>query len=505
MEMKEAYSQMSEKGYRELEWEIRGSEHGDRTLLLGNRAVYSLFNPIEQVNSTAHEIIKRAREENCDHIIIIGLGLGYLPRALHNLGYKKIVVWEPFPIMQQSFPICGGQWQTSVNVVYNYSDFKQRVLLFAGKGAKPKLMVHPGYGIFCRLEYRLALQFLEKIYNDDKCAGYIVSKRALESLVRLPFLGTVKDFEGAYKGKKAILINPGPSLKQCISVLRDIDDSVIFASLQSAAFLQKNGIRTNFIVCADPKDMSPFLADCDDDFDAFFAETSVDPHTLDWKREKTYLIHFRCNQTHEILWEQSSLPIIEDPVSSVSEVMLLLANYMEFSEIYCIGMDFCWKEDRYSYRAKYKYDDDPKINDMMSTFELSTSDDQIASTQSVYFHGARYMKHKCSELRRMGKSVYQIIGGIDFTSTGILTVDELEKKLHSGKGRVDVKIVKQQSPINVEQVDRLLNDIKLGRIKSRQTNSDAGKMWPFLQGIPIEEQPEACDILINKLRSACIS
>jgi hypothetical protein len=496
---------MSKKGYSEFEWEVRDSRNGDETLKLGGRLVYSSYNPLTHIESTARRLIEKGEEEDCDHVIIIGLGLGYLPRSLYNSGIEKIIVWEPFPVMQESFPVCSGDWRGAVIVVNEYGAFEKAVNQFAGRGSRPKLIIHPGYEIFCRLEYRLAVQTLDKIYNRNREGSYVISPRSLESLVRLPFLGTVKEFEGAFKDKKAVLVNPGPTLKQCVHLLKGMNDIIVFASLQSASYLQKNGIRVNFVVCADPKDMSPFTAECDDDFDAFFAETSVDPGSLDWKREKTFLYHFRCGQIHEMLWEREHLPVIEDPASSVSEVMLLLADQMGFNEIYCVGVDFCWKENRYTHRTNYIYDNDRRINDTMSHFQVMTSDNQVATTQSLYFHGARFMRHKCSELKRRGTKVYQIAGGIGFTSDGIINTDELEKKLHSGTDRVIVNIIKQQSPIDIDQVDRLLHDIKLGRIKRRQTDQDAGKMWPFLQGVPLAEQPDTCDIFINKLRSTCIA
>jgi tetratricopeptide (TPR) repeat protein len=492
------------KGYSEFEWEIKDAKSGDKTLLLGGRAVYSTYNPVEQTDKSAHKLIADAREEYCDHVIIIGLGLGYLPRSLYNAGFKRIIVWDPFPVMQGSFPLCSGDWRRTVAVVHEYNEFEKAALRFAGKSSKPKLIIHPGYDIFCRLEHRLAVQTLERIYNTRNDESCVISQRSLESLVRLPFLGTIREVKGIYKGRRAVLANPGPSLKKCVQILKRADDTIVFASLQSAAYLQKNGIKINYIVCADPKDMSPFTAECNDDFDVFFAETSIDPGTLDWKQEKTMVFHFKCGQVHEKLWEQSQLPVIENPTSSVSEVMLLLADYMGFDEMYCLGMDFCWKEDRYTYRTKYKHDDDVRINDMASCFKLSASDSQIVTTQSLYYHGARFMQLKCSELNSKGKDVYQVEGGLEFASSGVLTVDELEKKLHSGKDGLTVNIANRQSPITVEQVEHLLNEIKLGRIKGRQTQDENGKIWPFLQAIPDEEIPGACDRAINKMRSAHI-
>jgi len=115
------------------------------------------------------------------------------------------------------------------------------------------------------------------------------------------------------------------------------------------------------------------------------------------------------------------------------------------------------------------------------------------------------MRYICLELKRKGKKVYQIMGGIGFTSDGIINVDELNKRLRSGTERVTVNVFKHQSPIHVEHVDRLLHDIKLGKIKRRQTDPDAGKMWPFLEGVPHEGLPDACDRFIKKLRSAVIA
>jgi hypothetical protein len=498
---KKAEYPIDKKGYSEFEWEIRNSRDGDKTLLLGGRAVYSLHSPLKHAEDSALRLIKKTEEDGCDHIIMIGLGLGYLPRALYNSGFKKIIVWEPFPVMQGSFPVCDGEWRREITVVNEYNEFETAVAHFAKKGSRPKLIVHPGYNIFCRLEYRLACQTLEAIYNNCNMGSFIISTRTLESLVRLPFLGTVKEFKDAFRGKRAVLANPGPSLKQCIHVLKEINDTTIFASLQSAPYLQKNGVRVNFIVCADPKDMLPFTDECNDDFEAFFAETSVDPQSLDWKREKTFLYHFRCGQLHEMLWEQAQLPIIDDPVSSVSEVMLLLADYMGFSEIYCVGMDFCWKENRYTYRTKYKYDNDSRINDSMSNFQLLTNDDQIATTQSLYFHGARFMRYKAFELQKRGKRVYQAEGGVAFASDGMLTEDELKNRLRSGDCKRTAKVQKKGSAIKIEKVVRLLNDIKLGRIKSRQNNSDGGISWPFLDKMPQEELPEMCNKLLNKIKS----
>ncbi|MEW6599422.1 MAG: tetratricopeptide repeat protein [Nitrospirota bacterium] len=500
----EGFATGHNKGYSEFEWEIKESRSGVMTLLLGGRAVYSSYDPLKHAEDTARRLIENTFRDGCDQIIIIGLGLGYLPRALYEAGFRRMIIWDPFPVMQKSFPVCGGEWKEKVVVVHAYHEFKNASLRLAGKGSRPRLIIHPGYDIFCRLEHRLAARTLERIYNVRNYGPNIVSRRSLETMVRLPFLGTIDQFENAYEGRRAVLANPGPSLKHCVDALKSADDVIVFASLQSARYLQKNGIRVNYIVSADPKDMSPFTSECADDFDAFFAETSSDPGTLDWKREKTFLFHFKCGQAHEKLWMEAQLPVIDEPTSSVSEVMLLLADYMGFDEMYFLGMDFCWTEDRYTYRTEYKYDSDARVNDMASCFTLSASDGRLVTTQSLYYHGARFMQYKCAELKGRGRRLYQIEGGLKFIPEGIIAADELEKKLRSRKSGSEVHTINPRSLIGVEYIEHLLHEIESGRMKSRQTDAETAKTWPFLQGLPSSDLTAACGKYLNQLKSSHI-
>ena len=490
---------MSIKGYSEIEWEIRDSRSGEKNLLLGGRSLYSSYDPIKHTDKVALELIRTASEEQCDHIIIIGLGLGYLPRSLYDAGFQNIIVWEPFPVMQESFSVCKGKWRESVEVVNEFPEFEEVILRFARKGSRPKLIMHKGYDIFCRHEIRLASITLDRIYNNSSDGQFIVSQRSLESMVRLPYLGTVKEFERAFNGKRAVIASSGPTLEKCINTLIGLEDIIVFASMQSASYLQKKGIKIDFIVCADPLDMTAFTDECNDDFKAVLSETSVDPASLDWKKEKTFLYHFRSGQIHEMLWEQAGLPIIEEPTSTVSEVMLLLADYMGFNEIYCAGVDYCWKDNKYTYRTKDVEDHDKEFDDV-TYFQLLSSDNEIVTTQSLYYQGARFMKYKSSELSRKGKKVYQVDGGIEFAGANVLNADDFKRKLETGKDNQRVNIKMDLSPISIKQVEQLINDIKQGKVTGRQTDQNALKMWGFLREMPVEERPAFCERLLTELK-----
>jgi hypothetical protein len=496
---------MSDKGFEEFEWEIREGRDGNKTLLLGGRAIYSTYRPVEHAESTARSLIEQAEKEKSDHLIIIGLGLGYLPRALYDLGCRNVVVWEPFPVMQKSFPVCGGKWEESVSIVNDYNSFEKKVMQVARKGAKPRLLVHPGYNTFCRLEHRQAITLLNKIYGATGEPKYIMSRRTLDTFAAMPFLSTVKDFRGVFRGKRAILVSPGPSLKSCIPVLKNVKNSIIFSALQSAPYLQKNGINPHFITCADPTDMGQLLNDCGSEFGVFLAESSCHPSTLEWNREKTFLFHFRCGQLHELLWEGACLPVIEDPVCTVSEVMLLLADYMGVDEIYCLGMDLCWRESPYSYRINLKADE-PILSGMTTTFSILANDGRIAKTKPHYFHSARYLKQQCSELKTRSKVLYQMKGGIDINVTANLTPDELQEKLEADRSEIIFDVKNSGPPVTVLDVENILNKARNGYIPVKGNRnghrdiSSGNKQHHCLQAIPTKEQNEACDVILNKLR-----
>ncbi len=87
-------------------------------------------------------------------------------------------------------------------------------------------------------------------------------------------------------------------------------------------------------------------------------------------------------------------------------------------------------------------------------------------------------------------------------------MDELNKKLHKeGNEKILFNIEKSRSPITIEQVENLLKYIKdCKTVKQHDTSKTAHmnskvELWPFLQEIPVAEQSDICNKLINELRS----
>ena len=67
----------------------------------------------------------------------------------------------------------------------------------------------------------------------------------------------LKELDGVFKGKPAILIAPGPSLEKNVRFLKDAKGrAVLIAQLQSVRRLYKEGIQPDFVVVLDPQDLT---------------------------------------------------------------------------------------------------------------------------------------------------------------------------------------------------------------------------------------------------------
>ena len=101
---------MAECGFAELPWAIKPSKNnGIPTLYIDTLAILSAYDPQIAANRLAQQTLESVKTTKADHIIIIGMGLGYFPKALFTQGFEKIIVWDPFPEMQNSITLQPGE------------------------------------------------------------------------------------------------------------------------------------------------------------------------------------------------------------------------------------------------------------------------------------------------------------------------------------------------------------------------------------------------------------
>ncbi|SCC90882.1 hypothetical protein SCG7109_BC_00060 [Chlamydiales bacterium SCGC AG-110-M15] len=497
-----------QKGCNEVEWEVIPSEKGTNALKIGKRAIHSLVDPIKQAELTADTLIQRVKKGGCTYIVIVGFGLGYLPVALLEKGFTDFVVWEPFPNMHHAlYPFQSQKCAQEIveRIAFNLHDVVTKLKQYFQKGAKHLLEVHPGYQSFTRLEVKLLLNYFHHLHRtkDQFCfSNSVVCQRSLEVLSRIPFYPTIDDLSGNYGDQKAILVSPGPSLKTCIPFLKNRKEGVIIAALQALPLLQKNGIFADFVAIADPNDLSPFLAACSDDYGYALTECAVHPVCLDWNKERTFLFNLRGRSSYQLLWDKMGVSSMEQPMTTVSEVMLVLATQMGFKQFVFLGMDFSWKEDRYSYRA-------PGVeansqDNMEQYFRIRLTPSETAFSESAYFASARYLAVMSKNLSEKGYALYQYTEGYRNLYARQICPEDILKLLAEEREAPQVCIEKKVSQGMVSYARELIQacgDSKHqipGLAPSPEWWHDANRM-PFFDELALENRSVCSKSFLQEL------
>jgi len=480
----------------EIIHQLQPSKTEDPTLLIGEKAIHSKYDPRQDAQRHAKRICREITEKGCDHIVGIGGGLGYLQEALVAEGITKGLFWEPFSGIESS---------TALPLVHTFDECCAQLTTLAQAGAKPYFFVHPGYELLTRFEQNIVVKFLHQLYNSEWKTtenNAILSPRSLESLCRIPQFPSLDVLTGKYAKQRALLISPGPSLQACLPYLHDCP-LITIAALQAVPLLQQAGIRVDYAVIADPNDMSATLNVCHKNIGGLFIETAADAHAFSWMPEKTFLFQVYTDQIHQLLWDYANQWCIKERLATVSEVMLLLGERLGFESFVLLGMDFCWKEERYSYRA-----DHAEVSSPERGFEVQTINHERAWTMFDYFQGYRYMKHRCSQ----GVSAYQYTEGLAIPAAHQITPQELTAIGQQDRPRqtcqtyqLDLASWTPSSDVKAEAKRLLTEAAKDLSIRSRQPPADQiipdyGAMRYF-EEIPPERRKEVClECVANQLR-----
>lgn len=155
----------------------------------------------------------------------------------------------------------------------------------------------------------------------------------------------IREFQGKLHGYNALIVGAGPSVDDHIEWICDHQERlVIFAAARSVKRLRQCGIQVDFIV-------------------------SVDPHELSYDNSKHFLVDANVEQTillhssyinHRLLsqWQGKSVYIgVSTPWAScewnsepagptVMHASLYQAAYMGCSQIFMVGVDMCYQQDK---------------------------------------------------------------------------------------------------------------------------------------------------------------
>lgn len=501
---------MQLEGENEIEWKMGKDQKGQPSLLIGERSIHSLYDAEKQADISARKILELVQSKGSNLIILIGLGLGYLPRAFHQQGFTQIVVWDPFPIMRQSLPVHGGEWRKDITVVGTFQQLYQQILLRAETGVKPELMIHPGYEPYCQMELRQAYQSLRSIFDNGievQKQNTVISPRSLESILRVPFYQRLSSLKDICANEEAILVGAGPSLKKCLPYLKERKGGILFAALQALPILQKEGVKVHFVVVADPQDLSGIIQECTPDFDALLAEGAADPSTLEWCKEKTYLFNIPSDHLHQHIWTGDDDSGVYAPLATVSETQLHLAIILGFRTMLMVGMDFCWTKQKYTHRSAGAPKDDPnELHLREIAFRVPTIKGTLAETEAMYFHGSRYLNYICTQLSRNNVQFMQYTEGLAIDSARQIAPEEISTLFGKGSLSLELPQKKDLDMGVVAQAESLLREGAESTHQVTHTNSLANRplnqlVTPFFTEIPFQDRREICNAFLQLLRN----
>ena len=186
-----------------------------------------------------------------------------------------------------------------------------------------------------------------------------------------------------YSEKNVIICGAGPSLKECIPLLKQYRDHFIVCGVDASLLpLYKAGVEPDFILSIDPCNLSLFFKQYDGTKTALIASVHTHPDAVDAWGNRIYF-YFPMPLKRLYYWllslidEYQKIPFIK-PLGNCGSTMLIFAHELGFKNVAIAGMDFSYTGDRmyaeHSVSEEImgfeKIDDKEKIVKNLSKFQL---------------------------------------------------------------------------------------------------------------------------------------
>lgn len=234
----------------------------------------------------------------------------------------------------------------------------------------------------------------------------------------------LKELDGLFKGRPAILIAPGPSLEKNIHLLKEAKGrAVLIAQLQSVRRLYKEGIQPDFVVVLDPQDLTaaPFnnLEGVPDGFLTNLL-VGVTCHPAVIRRFKSVYYFGSGGGVDRWLQSQLSYSLLDLSGSTTAISCLRLALEWKCSPIVMVGQDLSVADGR-----RYAGNDAPLLSSV-GMYELPGFYGGVVKSPSNY-----YLFHFALEV--MAKNARQSNPGVELlncTEGGAFVDGFLHLNLH---------------------------------------------------------------------------
>lgn len=333
--------------------QLAQNENNEYNLIFNSTPVHSTISAIDEAKKIASNIENKTNKNAIR--IIYGLGLGYLADEFCNSISGKIIIFEPnIELLKYVFSIA------KIDAIYNENliicsdreTFEKHIQNFVNENTILSISFLNFYKNNYLDDIKYILNLAQKIQGELIANKNTFLKRAprvfshtiynLKCIFSSPNISDIKDI---YKGKTAIILCAGPSLKKNIETIKNNQNKfVIFALNPTLKLLKENDISPDFIVNIENTDTSAQFSTIDISkhyciFEAFCSYTVSKMQT-----RKTF--NYISNNNFFNFWVRDCLKLNDDLESfgTVSYTALKSAFIMGFEKIILVGQDLAYSD-----------------------------------------------------------------------------------------------------------------------------------------------------------------
>lgn len=288
--------------------------------------------------------------------IIYGLGLGYLPDEMAKdiVPESNIIIYEPkFEILKFVLSIAqiDALYNKNVYLCADKEAFSNLVSKLVNKETKMTISFLPSYKNLFYDDIIEVLKLAQRTQgllnaqqNTYKTMAAVSLKNQFNNLASIFKTPLVTQLADIYKGKTALILSAGPSLKENIQLIKENKDKfIIFAVNVTLKLLAQYEIEPDFVVAVEPCSSTDHFSKTNVEKTYAILETFVasSVYNQNFKKKFTYVSknNYINPWIRRLLKEEANI----NTYGTVSYTALVSAVLMGFNKIIVCGQDLAFK------------------------------------------------------------------------------------------------------------------------------------------------------------------
>ena len=451
----------------------------------------SLHNPNGAAEESKKIVSGIDKKEDTDAIrIVYGFGLGYLVDEMAQDINGKIIVYEPdINILRLVFAIAqvDALFKDNVFICSDKKTFSKHVAKYAKSDCIMTLNTLPSYRKIYKDDIdelvKIAQRAKGEIIASENTYFYSAPLALKNTFLNLKYLSEnvcISDLKDIYKGKTALCLSAGPSLRKNIEIIKENRDKfIIFAVNPTLKLLKEYDIMPDFVVAIEANDVSKQLTNINMEECYLITEAFSSNSLLKIKTKKT--ISYISNQNFLNYWVRDCLELTDEVFSqgTVSYTAFMSAYIMGFDKIILCGQDLAYADGN-CYAKGSQFDElECVYDDENKKYVIRAHDfDKYAQT---------FMTEKIGKGQAEGIATYNI----EFLNNNLYTVkDQNGKDIPTQTGYA----------LFIDWFSRATEDIKAEKPEIKLINSSTGgAQIDGFENIPLTEIVDKENIIENKI------